>query len=246
MPAAVVQVRQQFHHGPPTGAGGGDRLDPCLALGQPLLVLPDELAQLPVPADLAGSGIEDHHLTRPDGLQDADITGVQRREVLPDGVIQAGSARLPARQFHRAVELRKPRHRTQRFPRPRAALTGPPCCHILTPGDTSRKAQPPSSGRWIPAPQEAVRAFRQHKQHTDAMPKSITIRDVPDATSEELAARAALTGRSLQEYLRTLLVDIAGRPDAEAWVAKVRARKDATGSAISVEQVLALRDADRE
>ena len=78
------------------------------------------------------------------------------------------------------------------------------------------------------------------------MPKSITIRDVPDDTSEELAARAALTGRSLQEYLRTLLVDIAGRPDAEAWVAKVRARKDATGSAISVEQVLALRDADRE
>jgi len=78
------------------------------------------------------------------------------------------------------------------------------------------------------------------------MPKSITIRDVPDATSEELAARAALTGRSLQEYLRTLLVDIAGRPDAEAWVAKVRGRKDATGSAISVEQVLALRDADRE
>ena len=78
------------------------------------------------------------------------------------------------------------------------------------------------------------------------MPKSITIRDVPDATSEELAARAALTGRSLQEYLRTLLVDIAGRPDAEAWVAKVRGRKDATGSAISIEQILALRDADRE
>ena len=77
------------------------------------------------------------------------------------------------------------------------------------------------------------------------MPKSITIRDVPDATSEELAARAALTGRSLQEYLRALLVDFADRPDAEAWVAKVRARKDATGSAISVEQVLAHRDADR-
>jgi len=77
------------------------------------------------------------------------------------------------------------------------------------------------------------------------VPKSITIRDVPDATSEELAARAALTGRSLQEYLRSLLVDFADRPDAEAWVAKVRARKDATGSSISVEQVLAHRDADR-
>ena len=88
-------------------------------------------------------------------------------------------------------------------------------------------------------------AFRHHKQHTGGVPKSITIRDVPDATSEELAARAALTGRSLQEYLRSLLVDFADRPDAEAWVAKVRARKDATGSSISVEQVLAHRDADR-
>jgi len=77
------------------------------------------------------------------------------------------------------------------------------------------------------------------------VPKSITIRDVPDATSEELAARAALTGRSLQEYLRSLLVDFASRPDAEAWVAKVRARKAATGSAIGIERVLALRDADR-
>jgi plasmid stability protein len=31
------------------------------------------------------------------------------------------------------------------------------------------------------------------------MPKSITIRDVPEETREELAARAALTGHSLQE-----------------------------------------------
>ena len=77
------------------------------------------------------------------------------------------------------------------------------------------------------------------------MPKSITIRDVPDATSEELAARAALTGRSLQEYLRTLLVDIAGRPDAEAWVAKVRARKSASDRTMGVDQILALRDAGR-
>jgi len=34
------------------------------------------------------------------------------------------------------------------------------------------------------------------------MAKPITIRDLPDETSDELAARAALTGRSLQEYLR--------------------------------------------
>lgn len=77
------------------------------------------------------------------------------------------------------------------------------------------------------------------------MPKSITIRDVPDDTSDELAARAALTGRSLQEYLRARLVELAGRPDAEVWVARVRDRKAATGGSIDVEQVLAHRDADR-
>ena len=36
---------------------------------------------------------------------------------------------------------------------------------------------------------------------------SITIRDVPEETRDELAARAALAGRSLQEYLRLLLID---------------------------------------
>jgi hypothetical protein len=81
--------------------------------------------------------------------------------------------------------------------------------------------------------------------HSGAVPKSITIADVPDEIIEELAARAALTGRSLQEYLRSRLVDMAGRPDAEAWVARVRAQKMMTGSAISVKQVLALRNADR-
>ena len=40
------------------------------------------------------------------------------------------------------------------------------------------------------------------------MATSITIRDVPDETRDELAARAALTGRSLQEYLRSKLVGL--------------------------------------
>ncbi len=77
------------------------------------------------------------------------------------------------------------------------------------------------------------------------MPKSITIRDIPDETSEELAARAALTGRSLQEFLRARLVALAQEPDAEVWMARVRARKNTTGSALSVDQILAHRDADR-
>jgi len=45
------------------------------------------------------------------------------------------------------------------------------------------------------------------------MSTSITIRDVPDETRDELAARAALTGRSLQEYLRTRLVELARWPE---------------------------------
>jgi len=77
------------------------------------------------------------------------------------------------------------------------------------------------------------------------MSKSITIRDVPDETSEELAARAALTGRSLQEYLRARLVELANTPDAEVWMARVRARKRATGGSMIVDRVLADRDADR-
>jgi hypothetical protein len=78
------------------------------------------------------------------------------------------------------------------------------------------------------------------------MPKSITIRDVPDDTSEELASRAALTGRSLQEYLRARLVDLASRPDPEVWLARVQARKAATGGSMSAEKVIAHRDAGRE
>ena len=77
------------------------------------------------------------------------------------------------------------------------------------------------------------------------MPRSITIRDVPDETGAELAARAALSGRSLQEYLRARLIEMAAHPDPESWLARVRLRKAATGTVISAEEILALRDADR-
>jgi len=74
---------------------------------------------------------------------------------------------------------------------------------------------------------------------------SITIRDVPDDTHDELAARAAGSGRSLQEYLRAQLVELARRPDPEALLARARHRKQRTGSRLSAEQILAYRDADR-
>ena len=77
------------------------------------------------------------------------------------------------------------------------------------------------------------------------MSVSITVRDVPEQTRNELAARAALTGRSLQEYLRARLIELAGQPDAEALVARVRARKAAHHTELSSEQILAFRDEDR-
>lgn len=62
-------------------------------------------------------------------------------------------------------------------------------------------------------------------QHSSGMATSITIRDVPDKTRNELAARAAHSGRSLQEYLRAQLIELARRPDAETVLAGIRERK---------------------
>jgi plasmid stability protein len=47
------------------------------------------------------------------------------------------------------------------------------------------------------------------------MPKSITIRDVPDDVRDELAVRAARAGRSLQEHLRLELTELARRPSVD-------------------------------
>jgi antitoxin FitA len=77
------------------------------------------------------------------------------------------------------------------------------------------------------------------------MSTSITIRDVPDETRDELAARAALTGRSLQEYLRSRLIELARQPEAETLVDRIRARKAATGSTLPAEVILSHRDEDR-
>lgn len=74
---------------------------------------------------------------------------------------------------------------------------------------------------------------------------AITIRDVPDAVRDELAARAARAGKSLQEYLRGMLVETAARPPVEDVIARARARVRATGVRIGAESILAARDAER-
>jgi hypothetical protein len=77
------------------------------------------------------------------------------------------------------------------------------------------------------------------------MASSITIRDVPEKTRDELAARAALSGRSLQEYLRSQLIELADHPDASTLVARIRERKKRTGSRLSRRVILGHRDAER-
>ncbi len=73
----------------------------------------------------------------------------------------------------------------------------------------------------------------------------ITIRDVPKNVRDELAARAALQGKSMQEFLRAELERLAARPSVEAWLKLLRARKRATQTRVSSRDILGSRNADR-
>ena len=77
------------------------------------------------------------------------------------------------------------------------------------------------------------------------MSTSVTIRDVPDRARDELASRAAASGRSLQEYLRGKLIELASRPDTDAVLARIRERKARTGTHLSAAKILGHRDAER-
>jgi plasmid stability protein len=77
------------------------------------------------------------------------------------------------------------------------------------------------------------------------MSVAITVRDVPNEVRDELAARAARAGKSLQEYLRGYLVDAVAKPAVDDVVARARARVIATGARVSAEAILGARDAER-
>ena len=74
----------------------------------------------------------------------------------------------------------------------------------------------------------------------------ITIRDVPEAVRDELAARAARNRKSMQEYLKGELERLAARPSLETWLERVRDRKRSAGSRVTAKQILKHRDADRK
>lgn len=77
------------------------------------------------------------------------------------------------------------------------------------------------------------------------MPIAITVRDVPDDVRDQLAARAARAGQSLQEYLRAMLVESVSKPAVADVIARARARVATTGSRVDAETIINSRDADR-
>ena len=77
------------------------------------------------------------------------------------------------------------------------------------------------------------------------MAVQITIRNVPDEVRDELAARAARSGRSMEAYLREALERLARRPPTDQWLAQVRKRKQLAPRDLSTATILEHRDADR-
>ena len=77
------------------------------------------------------------------------------------------------------------------------------------------------------------------------VPVRITRRDVPEAVRDALALRAARQRQSMQGFLRGELERIASRPSAAEWLERVRERKAAVGTRVSVASILRARDADR-
>lgn len=88
-------------------------------------------------------------------------------------------------------------------------------------------------------------AHRAAQLQDGRMTSTITIHDLPDDVRDELAARAARAGRSLQEHVREELIELARKPSAEALLERIRARKQATGTRLSAKQILEHRDAGR-
>ena len=67
---------------------------------------------------------------------------------------------------------------------------------------------------------------------------AITIRNVPEHVRDELAARAARSGQSLQEYLLAELAELATTPRPDDWWAQVRERARAYQGAASSDEIV--------
>ena len=81
-------------------------------------------------------------------------------------------------------------------------------------------------------------SFHKQRWHNASMSVQITIRNVPDDVRDELAARAARSGKSMQEYLRGELEALARRPSLLEWLDRVRERKAAARTEIGEENIV--------
>ena len=88
-------------------------------------------------------------------------------------------------------------------------------------------------------------AYGQQRLHNDSMAVQITVRNVPEAVRDELAARAVLAHKSMQEYLRGELARLASRPSIDRWLERVGARQNATGTRLPASAILRHLDAGR-
>lgn len=77
------------------------------------------------------------------------------------------------------------------------------------------------------------------------MATTITIRNVPEDVRDELAARAARSGQSLQEYMLGQVVSMAAHPSPRDLMESVRRRKEAAGTHLEAADILRWRDEDR-
>ena len=83
---------------------------------------------------------------------------------------------------------------------------------------------------------------RRQRRHNGAM-TSVQIKDVPDETHRVLRRRAAEAHQSLQEYLRSRLIEEASRPTVAEVLGRARER---TGGRLSFETAVDEVRADRD
>ena len=77
------------------------------------------------------------------------------------------------------------------------------------------------------------------------MAVAITIRHVPEDVRNTLAARAAASGRSLQEYLLLELKTMASKPTMHEVMERARARAEAEGITLGAKTILEALDETR-
>ena len=74
----------------------------------------------------------------------------------------------------------------------------------------------------------------------------IQIRDVPESVRDELARKAAASGKSMQSYLLGELTRLAERPSMAEIVRRAQARAKAVGSTVTMDDAVAAVRAARD